>query len=228
MKRDALVDSAQSLMGWFEEHKSQTILFVVVLIVVIVAGVGSILFYQHRQQQAAEGFSAAMDLYNAPIQQSGTSAQAAGRTFPTAMARAKASNTQFLQVADKFGSTGTGKRALYFAALTYREMGDTSKAEDALKKVADKGDENLAALANLALAGVYRQAGQTNDAIQLLNQLAAHPTTTVPASEANLQLAGIYATSDPEKAKLIYAKVKDKNAKTAAGQIAAEKLSQMK
>ena len=31
MKRDALVDSAQSALGWFEDHKSETILFAVVL-----------------------------------------------------------------------------------------------------------------------------------------------------------------------------------------------------
>lgn len=228
MKRDALVDSAQNFLGWLEEHKSQAILFVVVLVVVIAVGVGSILFYEHRQQAASEGFSAAMDLYSAPIQQQGTPAQPGVQTFPTSAARAKAANAQFLQVSGKYGSTDTGKRALYFAGLTYREMGDTAKAESTLKKVADEADDNLAALANLALAGIYRQNGQLSEAEKLLNNLASHPTTTVPASEARLQLGDIFAASNPEKAKLIYAQVKDKNAKTAAGQIAAQRLEQMK
>jgi predicted negative regulator of RcsB-dependent stress response len=228
MKRDALVDSAQSFFGWLEEHKSQAILFAVILVAVVVIGVGSILFYQHRQAKASAAFSAAMDIYSAPLQQSEQAEQSGQRTYPSAAARAKAANVQFLKVADQYGSTGTGKRALYFAGITYREMGDTGKATETLKKVASKADDNLAALANLALAGIYRENGKTADAAKLLNQLADHPTSTVPWGEAKLQLAALYANSDPEKAKLIYAKVKDKDQKTAAGQIAAQKLQQMK
>ena len=53
MKRDALVDSAQSALGWLEDHKSEAILFVIVLVAVVGIGVGSILFYQHREQEAS-------------------------------------------------------------------------------------------------------------------------------------------------------------------------------
>ncbi|MEO6829857.1 MAG: tetratricopeptide repeat protein, partial [Acidobacteriaceae bacterium] len=135
---------------------------------------------------------------------------------------------EFVKVADSYGSTNAGKNALYFSGLTYMEMGKTADAEKALKNAADHGSSDLAALANLALANLDQQTGRTSDAIKTLNKLAAHPTTTVPAAEAKLQLAAIYEKTNPEQARQIYAQLKDKDAKTAAGQIATQKLQQMK
>jgi predicted negative regulator of RcsB-dependent stress response len=150
------------------------------------------------------------------------------RTYPTAAARAQAANAGFVKVADSFGLTDAGKNALYFSGLTYMEMGNTAQAEATLEKTARNGDKNLAALANVALASLYRQSGRTSDAVALLNKLADHPATTVPAGEAKLQLAAIYEKTNPEQARQIYAQLKDKDTKTAAGQIAAQKLQQMK
>lgn len=228
MKRDALVDSAQSALGWLEDHKSEAILFSIALAAIIAIGVASILFYQHRQAQASAGFGAAMDIYSSPVTQPGVPAQPGVRTYPTGKARAAAANAQFVKVANKFGSTDAGKQALYFAGLTYMEMGKTADAEATLKKTARHSGKNLAALADLALAGVYRQNGDTPQAIQLLNHLAAHPTTTVPSAEAKLELAAIYESTNVAQAKQIYAQLKDKDSKTAAGEIAAQKLQQLK
>lgn len=228
MKRDALVDSAQSALEWLEEHKSEAILSAVILVVVVAIGVGSTLFYQHRQAEASAGFGAAMDIYSAPVAQPGEPAQPGVRTYPSSTARAEAANGEFVKVADSYGSTDAGKQALYFSGLTYMEMGKTAEAESTLKKTVKDGDKNLASLANLALVSLYQQSGRTQDAIGLLQKLAANPTTTVPVGESKLELAGIYEQTNPEQAKQIYAQLKDKDSKTAAGQIAAQKLQQLK
>ena len=228
MKHDALVDNAHSALGWLEEHKYEAILFAAVLIAVVAIGIGSVMFYQHRQEQASVAFGAAMDIYSAPVSQPGTPAQPGVRTYPSGAARAQAANTQFLKVADDYGSTDSGKNALYFSGLCYLEMGQVPNAEKTLKQVVRDGDKNLAALGNLALANLYRQNGQTSNAIQLLNQLATHPTTAVPASQAKLELAAMYEQTNPQQARQIYAQLKDKDSKTAAGQIATQKLQEMK
>jgi predicted negative regulator of RcsB-dependent stress response len=228
MKHDALLDNAHSAVAWLEEHRSEAILFVGVLIAVLVIGIGSVLLYQHRQEEASVAFGAAMDIYSAPIAQPGTPAQPGVRTFPSSSARAQAAIVKFDQVAKTYGSTDSGKNALYFAGLCSMEMGQTAAAEKTLKKVAHDGNKNLAALANLALANLYQQSGKLPDSIKLLNKLIAHPTATVPASEAKLELAGIYETTSPQQARQIYAQLKDKDAKTAAGQIAAQKLQALK
>ncbi len=228
MKHDALVDNAQSAVAWLEEHRSEAVLFVGVLFAVLAIGIGSVLLYQHRQEQASIGFGAAMDIYSAPVAQPGTPAQPGVRTYPSSSARAQAANVKFQQVAKTYGSTDAGRNALYFSGLCSMEMGQNAAAEKTLNRVARDGDKNLVALANLALVNLYHQTGRTSDAVQLLNKMAAHPTPTVPASEAKLELAGIYENTNPQQARQIYAQLKDKDAKTAAGQIATQKLQQLK
>lgn len=228
MKHDALVDNAQSAVAWLEEHKSEAIRFAAVLIAVVAIGIGSVMFYQHRQEQASVAFGAAMDIYSAPVAQPGVPAQPGVRTYPSSVARAQAANALFLKVADSYGSTDSGKNALYFSGLCYMEMGQASQAEKTLKQVVRDGNKNLAALGNLALVNLYQQNGHASDAIRLLNQLASHPTTAVPASEAKLELASMYEKTNPQQAQQIYAQLKDKDSKTAAGQIAAQKLQEMK
>ncbi len=227
IKHDALIDHANSALGWLEDHKSQAILVSAIVIGVLVIAISSVLFYQHRQDEASVAFGTAMDIYSAPVDQPGTPPEPGVRTYPSAVIRAKAANAEFLKVADSFGSTDAGQNALYFAGLTYMEMGNTSDAETTLKKVADHGDANLSSLADMALVSLYRQSGKTSDAIALLKHLIAHPTTAVPAGQSNLELAGIYEQTNPGQAKQIYAQLKDKDTKTTAGQIAAQKLQQM-
>jgi hypothetical protein len=76
------------------------------------------------------------------------------------------------------------------------------------------------------LAQLYRQTNRDAQAIEVYNDLTAHPSTSVPAGTAQLQLADLYeAENKPELAKKIYATLKDKDAKGPAGMIAAQKLN---
>jgi lipopolysaccharide biosynthesis regulator YciM len=77
----------------------------------------------------------------------------------------------------------------------------------------------------MALAGLYRQTGRDGQAVDLYQQIIKSPTLTVPASAAKLQLAQLYETTNPAQAKKLYAEIKDQDKTTAAGQIAAQKLS---
>jgi tetratricopeptide (TPR) repeat protein len=120
--------------------------------------------------------------------------------------------------------TTAGHDALYFAGLTYEDMGDTANAETYLKKAMSAGRANISSLAKLALANLYVQSGRTPDAIKLLQDLVNKPTDAVPSGTAQLTLASIYQTTDPAKAHQIYAVLKDKD-KSAAGEIATQKLA---
>jgi TolA-binding protein len=148
------------------------------------------------------------------------------KTFATVADRAKAANPLFVQVAKSYSSTTAGHNALYFAGLTAAEMGDTAGAEANFRKAADLHDAGIASLARLALANLLSQHGQTSDAIKLYQDLIQHPTATVPAATAQLQLAQLYeANNNPAEANKIYALLKAKDPATAAGQIAAQKLA---
>jgi lipopolysaccharide biosynthesis regulator YciM len=106
------------------------------------------------------------------------------------------------------------------------EEGQNGQAEATLKQVASGWNGDLAALAKLSLAQLYRQTGRDPQAVDLYNELAAKPTTTVPSGLAQLQLAELYESQGkPDLAKKIYAQLKDKDAKGPAGVLAAQKLN---
>jgi tetratricopeptide (TPR) repeat protein len=129
-------------------------------------------------------------------------------------------------VADKYSMTPDGKVARYFGGLTYMEEGQNAPAESTLKQVAGGWNGDLAALAKLSLAQLYRQTGRDPQAIDLYNELTAKPTNTVPPGLAQLQLAELYESQNkPEMAKKVYAQLKDKDAKGPAGLLAAQKLN---
>ena len=122
--------------------------------------------------------------------------------------------------------TPDGKKARYFAGLTYMEQGKNDQAETTLKQVAGGFNGDLAALAKLSLAQIYRQTNRDPQAIDLYNELTAKPTTTVPSGLAQLQLAELYESENkPDLAKKIYAQLKDKDPKGPAGALAAQKLN---
>ncbi len=167
-----------------------------------------------------------MQAYQTPLATPGQPVPPGVKTYPSVAERAKAANELFTGVAAKYGMTANGKLARYFAGLTYMEEGQNASAESTLKQVADGWNGDLAALAKLSLAQLYRQTGRDPQAIDLYNELTAKPSTTVPAGLAQLQLAELYESQGkPELAKKIYAQLKDKDAKGPAGMLAAQKLN---
>ncbi len=224
LKQNRLVEATRTGVDWFEEHRAKVIQAAVAAVVLLAIVIAGLVVYNQRSTAAALAFGQAMDTYNAPLATAGQPPAPGEKAFPTAAARATAANQQFVQVANQYGLLLPGKTASYFAGLTAIDMGQTGSAETYLKKVADGSGAALASLAKLALANLYQQLNRNSEAVVLYNQLIAKPTDTVPADAARLQLASLYEKTNPAEANKIYAQLK--SSKTAAGQIAAQKLQQ--
>ena len=226
LKHDKFVDTTAHGLEWAGENRRSLILTSVIAIAAILIVVAGVLIYNSRSSQASVAFGAAMQAYQSPIAAPGQQVPPGVKTYASVAERAKTANDLFLGVANKYGMTPDGKVSRYFAGLTYMEAGRNSQAESTLKQVADGWDHDLAALAKLSLAQLYRQSGRDPQAIDLYNELTARPTTTVPAGLAQLQLAELYENEGkPELAKKIYAQLKDKDPKGPAGMMAAQKLN---
>lgn len=226
LKHDQFVDTTAHGLEWASEHRRSLLINGGIVLAVIVAIVIAAVVYNHRADQAASAFGNAMQVYQTPIAPQGQQVPPGVKTFPSSMERAKAANQLFTQVADRYGMTPSGKLARYFAGITYLDEGQNASAESTLKEVAGSWDRDLSSLGKLALAQLYRQTGRTQQAIDLYNEIAAKPSSTVPAGTAQLQLAELYENQNqPEQAKKIYAQLKDKDAKGPAGMIAAQKLN---
>lgn len=224
LKQDRLVEATRTGVDWFAEHRARVLQAAVAAVVLLAILIGGLVVYSQRSAAADLAFGQAMDTYNAPLATPGQPAAPGEKTFPTAAARATAANQQFVQVANQYGLLKPGKTATYFAGLTAIDMAQPGAAETYLKKVADSSDAALASLAKLALANLYQQLNRNSEAVVLYNQLIAKPTNTVPADAAKLQLASLYEKTNPAEANKIYAQLK--SSKSAAGQIAAQKLQQ--
>jgi tetratricopeptide (TPR) repeat protein len=226
LKQDQFVTTTTHGLEWASENRKSVIVTTAILLAVILVVVLSIVVYNNRSEAASVAFGSAMQAYQTPLAQPGQPAPAGVATYASSVERAKAANAMFLAVANKYGMTPDGKVARYFAGLTYIEANQNQSAEDTLKQVASGWNSDLAGLAKLSLAQLYRNTGRDAQAIDLLNQLTAKPTTTVPAGLAQLQLADLYTSEGKTAdAKKIYATLKDKDPKGPAGVIAAEKLN---
>jgi tetratricopeptide (TPR) repeat protein len=222
LKEDKFVSATATGISWLELHRAQVIRATIAIAVIIAAIIGTAIYYQHRSTEAAVALGQALETYNSPLAQPGEPTEG---TYKTIAERAQAANKQFAQVADHYGSFEAGRTARYFLGLTDIDLGKTADAETNLKQVAGSYHRDIAALAKVALAGLYAQTGRAPQAVDLYKELIAKPTDTVPASAAQLQLAQLYETTNPLEAKKIYALLKDKDKATAAGQIAAQKLN---
>jgi tetratricopeptide (TPR) repeat protein len=225
LKQDRLVEATASGLDWVQSNRANVIKLVIAVLVVAAIIVAASMTYATRSAQAQTGFGQAMDVYTTPLRQPGQPALPGDTSYATAAARAQVANPMFLDVAKRYGWFKVGANAEYFAGLTYLDMNQTSAAENQLEKASHSHDGELAALAKMALAGVYRQTNRQDQAVDLYQQIINHPTTTVPKAAAQLQLAGLYERTNPAQARRLYAVVKDQNKDIAAGQIASQKLT---
>jgi hypothetical protein len=119
--------------------------------------------------------------------------------------------------------------ARYFLGVTSATEGDNTAAENNFKTVASTGNKELSSIAKLALATLYGNSQRTKDAVALYQELINKPTTSVSKVTAQLQLAGLYQTSNqPLDAKRLYEQIKKDNPTGEAGQLATQKLAELK
>lgn len=226
LKQDNFVDTTNHGLEWASENRRSVIVTSAILLAAIIVIVVGVTIYNRRAEEATVAFGAAMQAYQTPLATPGQPVPPGVKTYPSASERAKAANSLFIAAADKYSMMPDGKNARYFGGLTYMESGQNGPAESTLKSVAGGMDHDLAALAKLSLAQLYRQTGRDPQAIDLYNELTAKPASTVPAGLAQLQLAELYeGEGKPDAARKIYAQLKDKDAKGPAGEIAAQKLN---
>jgi predicted negative regulator of RcsB-dependent stress response len=224
LKGDKFAQATKTSVTWLSGHRSGVVRSAIALAVVVIVLVGGWILWDMRSAAASTELGAAMDTYSSPLATPGAPPE--NGIYATAAERAKAANQQFQAVADKYSWLPEGTKARYFAGVTDAELGRTGPAETELKAAADSWDGNLANLAKLALAGLYHQTNRDAQAIDLYNAIVAKPSVTVSAAVAQLDLADLYAASGKrDKARDLWAKVKDTDKDGAAGSIAAQKLT---
>jgi predicted negative regulator of RcsB-dependent stress response len=224
LKQDGFAKATASSFSWLSENSSGVLRWGLSAAVVLVLVMGGLIFWNLRSGAAERALGVALDTYDAPLAEPGAPVQAG--EYATARDRSKAANGQFAAVAAQYGWLPQGAKGHYFAGITDQELGQTASAETELKIAAGSYDRNLANLAKLALASVYRETERAGEAIPIYQGLMAKPSETVSTYVAELDLADLYATvGKQDQARALWAKVQDADKEGAAGSIAAQKLA---
>lgn len=224
----ATINAAESAVHWSVEHKSKIIAGVAALVVLLVAIGGGWYYFQQQDQKASIELSKAVRTLSMQVRPAGMPPQPDFPTFASIKERATEAHKQFQAIVDKYPHTRSGEFARYFAGLTSSTMGDKSAAERDLKEVSSSHRDDLAALAKLALASIYRDSNRDKDAIDLYKQLMDKPATSVSKATAQMELAGLYEEKQqPQEARRLYEAIQKENPNTELASLASSKLAEI-
>jgi len=227
LKQDKFAETVAEQVSWAVEHRKTLVTVGIVAAVAVAVLAGGWLYYNQRDQAASSQIAIALRTYGAPLR-SASAPKQESISFTSAKERAEAARRAFQQVEDKYPHTRAAEFARYFVGVTSIDAGDVADAKKVLQQVAGSRNQNLAALGKFALASVYRTENRNADAIKLYQELAAHPTSTVPKSTAELELASLYQQKQPEEAAKIYAQIQKDDPNSPAAQEAATRLASLK
>jgi tetratricopeptide (TPR) repeat protein len=206
LKKDEFRTTYEEFERFAKEHYKEIASAVGILIVVVGSAAGLKLYLERQEAQAAIQLGAALRTFRAyvgaptPPGSPGSEIE----TFPTARERYKKALDRFTEISRKFPRTKAAEIAAYHAGVCQAELGDQAAAIKTLQGASGASDRTIASLAQLALAGELARTGKLEEARKLYQNLADHPTLTVPRATALLEMAEAYRGTQPAQARRIY------------------------
>ena len=233
LKQDAFsrvtIEAAEKTAHWTVEHQNTLVIAGIVVALALAIGVGGWYYLGLQDEKASFDLSQAVRTMDTPLRPAGAPEQPDFPSFTSAKERTQAARKQFQVIVDKYPHTRTADMARYFLGVTAADLSDNAAAEHDFKEVASVYNHDLASVAKFALASLYGQTKRTKEAVALYQELINKPTTSVTKVTAQLQLAELYQDSNqPLDAKRMYEQIKKENPSSEAGQLATEKLAQLK
>lgn len=233
LKQDAFsrvtIGAAEKTAHWTVEHRSTLIIATIVAVVVVAGGIGGWYYLTTQDEKASIELSQAVRTMSTMLRPAGTPEQPDVPSFTSAKERTEAAKKQFQAIVDKYPHTRTSDMAHYFLGVTAEELSDNAAAERNFKDVASVRNREVSAVAKFALAALYAQTNRSKEAIPIYQELINKPTASVAKVTAQLQLAEVYQNNNaPLDAKKIYEQVKKDNPGNEAGQLATQKLAELK
>ncbi len=223
------IGAAEKTAHWSVEHRNTLVAAIVVTVVAVAAVIGGWYYLQAQDEKASFDLAQAVRTMETQLRPAGSPAQPDFPTFTSVKERAEAAQKQFQAIVDKYPHTRTADMAHYFLGVTAVSLSDNASAERNFKEVASKGNREVASLAKDALAALYANTNRPKDAVAIYQELINKPTDSVSKVTAQLQLAETYHNSNqPLDAKKLYEQIKKDNPGVEAGQIATQKLAQLK
>ncbi len=142
--------AAASSASWVGEHRGSVLKWVVIAGVALVVVIGALIFWNVERGAAAGALGAALEVYNAPLNQPGAPAEPG--FYNSAAERSKAANEKFVAVENQYGWLPAGAKAHYFAGITYQELGQPASGGERAENGCRCLGQEPANLGKMALA----------------------------------------------------------------------------
>lgn len=193
IKQDEIRTGLEHAAGWASTHRDEVRVTLIALAVLGLSAVGYGSYRSHRQASAEKAFDEALTVYHARVAGQPDATLPGGTVYPTAADKYQKAAVAFADIAKRYGSSATGRRARYYAALAHLELGKTAEAEAELKDLSSGGDDALVrGLARLALADIHRSAGRWDPAIEGYRKILDDTGSAVPRDHALMRLASTF------------------------------------
>jgi hypothetical protein len=229
LKEDKFAEKTKDAVEWTAGHQRMVAWIIGAVVIAALAVFGGMTWYNRQNDAANAALGTAMRTLSAQLRPAGIAATPDNKdTFGSVAERAQAAEKEFKSAADqydKFPYPKAGRIARYMQGVSAMNAGDSAGAEQVLKGAAGSRDASVAALAKMSLAALYRSSGRQADAVKIYKDLQDHPTDTVSKAQAQLEMAEMYETSDPQQAFNIYQQIQKDNPQSPAGQIATTRLA---
>lgn len=151
LKTDRFAAEVTHSVEYIAEHRRRVMLYGGIAVAVLAVALGIFFYRQHRRTAAHDALYKALETYRALV----TEEERAGRvTFRTAEGKNTKALQQFQEITRNFPGARESKIARYYVGLVYHDMGRTAEAQKQLEQLIGEGQDNVIALARLALADV--------------------------------------------------------------------------
>jgi tetratricopeptide (TPR) repeat protein len=198
-KHDPMVRFYDRTQDWLQDRSRPVVIAIGVVIGVILLYVAGSYFFEYRKQKAQTAFAEALELFNAPVQDSSSSTTPppTGKSYIDEQTKWRESAEAFERLANDYSSY-YGAIGRYYAGVSYLHF-DRDRGISVLEQAASKNEQPASDLARLALAENHAINGDTEKAISLYQQLLTSSKNLKPVVEVGL--GRVYEkTGDTEKA----------------------------
>jgi tetratricopeptide (TPR) repeat protein len=211
LKQDEFKESLDQLEHYVAAHLKEIVTLAILAIVVVGSAVGMKYYLNQQEINANLDLASALKTFQAYVGTVAPGSMPAGtESYPTAADRYRAALQKFNAIVAKYRlfprPTAVGI-ALYHAGLCESLLGNSAVAINTLQEASRDRDREIASLAQLALAEEFLKTGKTQEADRIYQNLADHPTLTVPRASALLALADSFKNSKPARARQLYEQI---------------------
>lgn len=196
LQHDHFTDAVSGVVVYARSHRENVLRWSIILGIVLILGGGAFWYAAYRNALRQQDLENAFAILEAPV---GVPGQL-GKSFPTQDAKTQASMKVLQDVVTKDGGTRQGLIAQYYLGTLKAARQDTKGAETDLQAVANSSSE-CAPLAKIALAQIFAGANRVSEAQALLRDIISKPTDLVSKAQAEILLAHLDETSNPQEAK---------------------------